>query len=111
MSTSSMLHARNNVSPARYRRVTYLALAEVCQAGHRTNRMHAGSAVFKTQSEAVVLLPGKQHEWKEAQEVRNGSFSEVDPHRRGLLCSHKRTSSVRPLRSEKCQDATLANDA
>jgi hypothetical protein len=35
--------------------------------------MHAGSAVFKTQSEAVVLLPGKQHEWKEAQEVRNGS--------------------------------------
>src|SRR5467141_2106411 len=74
MSTSSMLHARNNLS-ARHdiAESPILRWPEVCQAGHRTNRMHAGSAVFKTQSEAVVLLPGKQHEWKEAQEVRNGS--------------------------------------
>src|SRR3979409_523393 len=72
MSTSSMLHARNNVSPA-LAESPILRWPEVCQAGHRTNRMHAGSAVFKTPSEAGVLVPGKQHKWKDAQEVRNGS--------------------------------------
>jgi hypothetical protein len=29
-------------------------------------------------------------------------FGSRRPHRRGLLCPHKRTSSVRPVRSEKC---------
>jgi len=67
-----MLHARNNVSPARYCRVTYLALAGGLPSGAQNKPNAAGSAVFKTQSEAVVLLPSKQLEWKEAQEVRNG---------------------------------------
>src|SRR5882762_11208319 len=80
MSTSSMLHARNNLSVRHdIAESAILRWPEVCQAGRRTNRMHAGSAVFKTQSEAVVLLPGKQHEWKEAQEVRNGSFASLWP--------------------------------
>ena len=30
------------------------------------------------------------------------------PHRRGLLCPHKRTSSVRPVMSEKCHKETHA---
>jgi len=58
--------------------------------------MHAGSAVFKTQSEAVVLLPGKQHEWKEAQEVRNGSFASVWP-----CFIHFRSSPSKPGRMLK----------
>src|SRR5437879_12768817 len=35
-------------------------------------------------------------------------FGSRRPYRRGLLCPHKRTSSVRPVRSEKCQQETHA---
>jgi hypothetical protein len=42
-------------------------------------------------------------------DVSNGvKFGSRRPHRRGLLCPHKRTSSVRPVRSEKCQTRTHA---
>ena len=34
------------------------------------------------------------------------TFGSQRPHRRGLLCSHERTSTVQPVRSEKCQCAT-----
>src|SRR5213080_4469527 len=36
-------------------------------------------------------------------------FGSRRPHRRGLLCPHKRTSSVRPVRSEKCQQRKWKN--
>src|SRR3977135_4526464 len=57
MSTSSMLHARNNLS-ARHdiAESPILRRPEVYQAGRRTNRMHAGSAVFKTQSELLCCF-------------------------------------------------------
>src|SRR3979490_505541 len=55
MSTSSMLHARNNVRPARYCRVTYLALAGGLPSGARNKPNARLFGFFKTQSEAVVL--------------------------------------------------------
>src|SRR4029453_11396964 len=36
-------------------------------------------------------------------------FGSRRSHRRGLLCPHKRTSSVRPVRSEKCHNRTSAS--
>jgi len=36
-------------------------------------------------------------------------FGSRRSHRRGLLCPHKRTSSVRPVRSEKCHFQTHAS--
>src|SRR3981189_3026305 len=73
MSTSSMLHARNNVSPARYCRVTYLALAGGLPSGAQNKPNARWFGCLQNPVRAVVLLPGKQHEWKGAQEVRNGS--------------------------------------
>src|SRR3979490_2114266 len=73
MSTSSMLHARNNVSPARYCRVIYLALAGGLPSGAQNKPNARWFGCLQNTVRAVVLLPGKQHEWKGAQEVRNGS--------------------------------------
>src|SRR3982074_3388769 len=79
MSTSSMLHARNNVSPARYCRVTYLALAGGLPSGAQNKPNARWSGCLQNPVRAVVLFPGKQHKWKGAQKVRNGSNSEVYP--------------------------------
>src|SRR3979490_872908 len=76
MSTSSMLHARNNVSPARYCRVIYLALAGGLPSGAQNKPNARWFGCLQNTVRAVVLLPGKQHEWKGAQEVRNGSNCE-----------------------------------
>src|ERR1700704_5135922 len=76
MSTSSMLRARNNVRPARYCRVTYLALAGGLPSGAQNKPNARWFGCLQNPVRAVVLLPGKQHEWEGAQEVRNGSKPE-----------------------------------
>jgi hypothetical protein len=81
MSTSSMLQARNNVSPARYCRVTYLALAGGLPSGAQNKPNARWFGCLQNPVKAVVLLPGKQHKWKGAQEVRNGSKTEVSARR------------------------------
>jgi hypothetical protein len=72
-----MLHARNNVSPARYCRVTYLALAGGLPSGAQNKPNARWFGCLQNPVRAVVLLPGKQHKWKGAQEVRNGSKADL----------------------------------